>query len=314
MPASESKEQYAEIATSIADIIYGDRLISECEELGALRHLDRNFSSIIGETPIIATMESHHLIGMIEAANNGKSITSLYAEALLADNLEDSSETRAEFGQLVALQAMGHGRSWFDDHAEFPLELPFAYENSLEIGKADFMSIDGFDPDYLEEDQLKNYNEFPDHSEPTDIYRIEIAVGYAKGAILEANKDNDDAKKVKIETLASRILKNPEAMAIGLRALGAFEETNQRTVYQLTPSKTGSEILDDSFSVPKESFAKKSWNPNNIQLGQMIHDWSIKGKEFHELVGFSKEGMPSASENLIKPVKATQDRGPSPSV
>lgn len=314
MSNAESKEQYAEIAKSIADLIYGDRLISECEEIGALRHLDRNFSSIIGETPVIATLESHHLIGMIEASNSGKSITDLYSEALHADDLPDSSEARAEFGQLIALQAMGHGRSWFDDHAEFPIEFPFFYENSLEIGKADFLNIEGFDPDFLEEKKLEAYNEFPDQSEPTDIYRIEIAVGYAKGAILEANKDNIDSKQVKIETLASRILKNPEAMAIGLRALGAFEDANQRIIHQLTLSKAGSDNLDKSFAVPKENLTKKGWNPNNIQLGQMIHDWLVKGQEFHELIGFSKAGMPSPSEHAIKPLTPVYEKGISPSI
>lgn len=36
----------------------------------------------------------------------------------------DNGEYAREFGHYLAMQALGHGVSWFDDHARFDLTVP----------------------------------------------------------------------------------------------------------------------------------------------------------------------------------------------
>ena len=55
-------------------------------------------------------------------ALNGKAGPyTLANNAQAADGEEPDPE---EFGHYLAMEAMGHGVSWFDDHAKFPLEVP----------------------------------------------------------------------------------------------------------------------------------------------------------------------------------------------
>jgi len=51
---------------------------------------------------------------------NGRSIDELYAEAANAPDEADHSRepTPSEFGHYLAMEAMGHGVSWYDDHPE----------------------------------------------------------------------------------------------------------------------------------------------------------------------------------------------------
>ena len=65
------------------------------------------------------------------AALNGASIGELLNRAYAADGLDpecpDTYEPkyRSDFGHYLAMQSLGHGVGWFDDHAEFPLKLPY---------------------------------------------------------------------------------------------------------------------------------------------------------------------------------------------
>lgn len=53
-------------------------------------------------------------------ANKGATLTDLYAAALNAGGRGDART----FGHYIAMQAMGHGVSWFDDNPKFPIEIP----------------------------------------------------------------------------------------------------------------------------------------------------------------------------------------------
>lgn len=65
----------------------------------------------------------------------------LYRRALAADKARARPASRRatpnDFGHCLAMQAMGHGVSWFDDHATFPLKFPRHFEahcfNGMEI-------------------------------------------------------------------------------------------------------------------------------------------------------------------------------------
>jgi hypothetical protein len=73
------------------------------------------------------------LIEMYEKLN-GKAIENLLKDAAKADGGRKlSTPTRAldyaeEFGSDLAMEALGHGVSWFDDHKFFPLKHPFHFE------------------------------------------------------------------------------------------------------------------------------------------------------------------------------------------
>jgi hypothetical protein len=61
-------------------------------------------------------------------------LAALFAWALEADNrsLDNLDEGDAkDFGHCLAMESIGHGVSWFDNHAKFPLHLPY-FEFSLE--------------------------------------------------------------------------------------------------------------------------------------------------------------------------------------
>lgn len=80
-------------------------------------------------TPQYAIDAANRLLGKFEERNH-RSIWVLLAKAVEADELPvDHSHRDAEyvrlFGHYLAMGALGHGVSWFDDHEEFPLEFPY---------------------------------------------------------------------------------------------------------------------------------------------------------------------------------------------
>lgn len=96
-------------------------------------------------TPDYARLEAARLLGKLEAAN-GNCISTIMFHAARADaqdrhdheapdspHWKSDAEIAAarlddgdakEFGHCVAMQALGHGVSWFDDHARFELKVP----------------------------------------------------------------------------------------------------------------------------------------------------------------------------------------------
>lgn len=88
------------------------------------------------KTPKAATQWAWKLIGRIEQAN-GKGLCALLFAAEKADGIWGadlvrqietvaSDEYARQFGHYLAMQALGHGVSWFDDHAQFPITIPHA--------------------------------------------------------------------------------------------------------------------------------------------------------------------------------------------
>jgi hypothetical protein len=57
---------------------------------------------------------------------NDASIYMLAERAATADGISDGLNgiDAEDFGRDLAMQAMGHGVSWFDDHAKFPIKIP----------------------------------------------------------------------------------------------------------------------------------------------------------------------------------------------
>jgi hypothetical protein len=73
------------------------------------------------ETPANAYALAGELWNALRAANGEAGVYSLVLRAEAADGKAPDPEL---FGHYLAMQSMGHGVSWFDDHAAFPMVIP----------------------------------------------------------------------------------------------------------------------------------------------------------------------------------------------
>lgn len=89
-------------------------------------------SNVAPPTPPNYVANAAYLIGQIVAMNTDRGdARSLVQKAVEADNMlmEDWSGHNSEhFGSDLAMMALGHGVSWFDDHNKFDLKLPFGWD------------------------------------------------------------------------------------------------------------------------------------------------------------------------------------------
>lgn len=76
-------------------------------------------------------------------AQNCVPLWSLFLAAMAADKQEPNDEEAVRFGECIAWMSIGAGVSWFDDHAKFPLVVPYG-----EFGEGYLM----WDEDDLEDD------------------------------------------------------------------------------------------------------------------------------------------------------------------
>jgi hypothetical protein len=72
-------------------------------------------------TPPNAYALAGELWNALHAANGEAGVYSL---SLRAEHADGEAPDAEKFGHYLAMQAMGHGVSWFDDHEEFPIEIP----------------------------------------------------------------------------------------------------------------------------------------------------------------------------------------------
>lgn len=73
------------------------------------------------ESPPNAYALAGEFWGALHAANGEAGVYSLALRAEAADGEAPDGEA---FGHALAMQAMGHGVSWFDDHKTFPVVVP----------------------------------------------------------------------------------------------------------------------------------------------------------------------------------------------
>ncbi len=62
--------------------------------------------------------------GLASMNDVGCGVYSLAEQAATADGIDRDDLDENNFGHYLAMEAMGHGVSWFDDHEKFPLEVP----------------------------------------------------------------------------------------------------------------------------------------------------------------------------------------------
>ena len=78
-------------------------------------------------TPSPARTAAKILAKRFEVSNHGKTMSDLYADALNAGRTSSHSRRGTDpdtFGHYMAMQALGHGVSWFDDNPKFPVHIP----------------------------------------------------------------------------------------------------------------------------------------------------------------------------------------------
>lgn len=78
-------------------------------------------------TPPNAYALAGEMWAALQHANGECGVYSLAERATAADGVEPDPE---DFGRDFAMQYMGHGVSWFDDHAKFPMVMPHAEVSS----------------------------------------------------------------------------------------------------------------------------------------------------------------------------------------
>lgn len=89
------------------------------------------------ETPINAYALAGEMWAELQHANGEAGVYSLHARAEAADGAAPDPE---KFGRLLAMQYMGTGVSWFDDHATFPIKVPhteiseFSFDSETYLG------------------------------------------------------------------------------------------------------------------------------------------------------------------------------------
>lgn len=108
------------------------------EELGTNFPPRTEYMDVAPATPLLAVFSAYRLAGAVEQAN-GMNLLALLHKAAKADGIHGTStldspsaDYAESFGHYLAMESMGHGVSWFDDHARFELTLPDIEEPQLD--------------------------------------------------------------------------------------------------------------------------------------------------------------------------------------
>lgn len=136
------------VVIAMARAFFVSAWADEQEENGR-NYPGQDLMDVAPETPEYALRFAYKFLGMIEQANDNN-IYSLVEQAAAADGyqkddiLQFTRENRldtyknatlraieatqgkfvSDFGHYLAMQGLGHGVSWFDDHGRFEIEIP----------------------------------------------------------------------------------------------------------------------------------------------------------------------------------------------
>lgn len=114
------------------------------EELHGRTYPGMELMDVAPVTPQYAELEAARLLGKFESANHSHLSRILFHAAVAEIDGEWCGEAQSqwinenarEFGHYIAMQAMGHGVSWFDDHERFAIIVPH-FEFELEMDAMD---------------------------------------------------------------------------------------------------------------------------------------------------------------------------------
>lgn len=125
--SAEDRAVEAEMLAGIEEGIWLDSWASAVEELGreVPRHITLDTAPAV---PASASKLARAVARAITRVNGGRSLASIAASAERADRRpigsSEASGLARRLGYDLAMQIRGHGISWLDDHAFFPLVLP----------------------------------------------------------------------------------------------------------------------------------------------------------------------------------------------
>jgi hypothetical protein len=103
-----------------------------------------DWDNVAPETPAEAEKLAARAVAVMEKVN-GQRLGTILSRAARADRDQKGASVRVdsrwaeEFGSDLAMMVVGSGVSWFDDHAEFTLDLPDA-----EVYTTDGVTLDGY--------------------------------------------------------------------------------------------------------------------------------------------------------------------------
>jgi len=116
------------IVKGVVDILWGSAWADHVEEHKCCRLSGLNICNVMPTPPPEAWAAAERILGHIEHAN-GWSWPCMFAAAARADGLKEPKSYDdllvERFGECLMYMAMGSGTSWFDDHAEFSLAVPY---------------------------------------------------------------------------------------------------------------------------------------------------------------------------------------------
>lgn len=138
-----------QIIDAMARAMFVTTWADRMEERGLGHKLSgQKLMDIAPKTSRDALAAAKKLAAMFAKANEGASMNDLYARALNVAGKRRGDTSPHSFGHYMAMEAMGHGVSWTDDHPEFKVNIPrFEYYpgrgaiKGMANGKARFDSI-----------------------------------------------------------------------------------------------------------------------------------------------------------------------------
>lgn len=110
----------------IATILWGLAWADHVEEAGCYNLSGCQIEEHMPEIPELAWQHAEEIRNQIEEENHA-TLSILFKRAMLADGKypDQHRDLEERFGECLCYQAQGHGVSWFDDHEEFPIEIPY---------------------------------------------------------------------------------------------------------------------------------------------------------------------------------------------
>jgi hypothetical protein len=119
-----------EIVEGMRKLLWALSWADHADEAGCCNLSGCNVYDYLPDTPPAAQRHAERIAGAYEALN-GCDLADLFERAVAADKAKRSigrnhrHATAERFGECLAYMAVGAGVSWFDDHEEFPLQVPF---------------------------------------------------------------------------------------------------------------------------------------------------------------------------------------------
>lgn len=132
-------ERDEEILEGMAEAFWGSAWADAMDEHGEGVGMGAQVMDVMPEVPEATKAFARESASKLCAANGVKTLGELLVRAAKADGCEDPGENYNRFGTYarsfgsdMAMQMMGHGVSWADDHEDFECEVPYVTYGSIE--------------------------------------------------------------------------------------------------------------------------------------------------------------------------------------